>query len=157
MLGRVWGPLAVHRLTCRLMGKQLPYLDFRFTILNVGITFLPLTLQKECGGLLSHGFECTLAYGGQKKPRVPFTRPSTLPFKTGLSVAQSSSRRLAGVGTVIPSELSVCLSSLGITNTLPCQFWVFLFLMWLLRPHVWKASTLCTEPPSQHLTLVFLT
>lgn len=94
MLGRVWGPLAVHRLTCRLMGKQLLYLDFRFTILNVGMTFLLLMLQKACGGLLSHGFEYTLAYGGQKKPQLPFTRPSTLPFKTGLSVAQSSARRL---------------------------------------------------------------
>lgn len=27
------------------------YLDFRFTILNIGMTFLALTLQKEFGGL----------------------------------------------------------------------------------------------------------
>lgn len=76
-----------------LIHKQLLYLDFRVTIFNVGMTFLPLTLEKECGRLLSHGFECTLACGGQKTTPAAIHEAVHQPFKTGLSVAQSSSRR----------------------------------------------------------------
>lgn len=128
MLGRVWGPLAVHRLTCWLMGKQLLYLDFRFTTLNVGMTLKECCdFRKSVGDFCLTGLNVHLHMEARRNLGCHSRgRPPCL-LRQVSQWPRAHQGGWAGVGTVNPSELSVCLSSLGITNTTMPVLGVFIF------------------------------